>query len=65
MDEVDKNTVSGQELKLELVSSGKFFIGDAVQIIEDMVKAGKLEEVSFDTYRRSRNKGSNNNDKVN
>ena len=51
--EVDKNTVSGQELKMELVSSGRFFIGDAVQIIDDMVKAGRLDRISFDTYRRS------------
>jgi hypothetical protein len=59
--EVDKNTVSGQELKMELVSSGRFFIGDAVQIIDDMVKAGRLDRISFDTYRRSMKY----NDKVN
>ena len=32
--EIDKNAISGQELKNSLVSSNKFSIGDAVQIIE-------------------------------
>jgi hypothetical protein len=50
--EVDKKTIGGQELKNHLVSSKKFFIGDAVRIIEDMVTTDKLEKVSFDTYRR-------------
>jgi hypothetical protein len=35
-----------------LMSSGKFYVGDATQIIDDMVKAGSLEMVSFETYKR-------------
>jgi hypothetical protein len=35
-----------------LVSSGRFYVGDATQIIDDMVKAGSLEMVSFHSYRR-------------
>jgi hypothetical protein len=54
MMEIDKNTVSGTELKKRLVSSNKFSVADAVLIIEEMVEAGKLEKVSFDTYRRRR-----------
>jgi hypothetical protein len=50
--QIDKNTISGTELKKRLVSSNKFSVGDAVLIIEEMVKAGRLEKVSFDTYRR-------------
>ena len=50
--QIDKNTISGTELKNRLVSSNKFFIGDALSIIEEMVKLRKLEKVSFDTYRR-------------
>ena len=47
--EVDRNnsTVSGQEIKNRLVSSNAFFAGDAFQIIEDMVKKGKLEKVAL------------------
>jgi MoxR-like ATPase len=45
-------TVSGQELKARLISSNKFFVGDAVLIIERMVRTGKLAGVAFDTYRR-------------
>jgi hypothetical protein len=54
--EIDKITVSGQELKNCLISSGKFFAGDAFQIIEDMLKKGKLEKVAFDTYKRKGSK---------
>ena len=45
-------TVNHRLLHEALVSSGKFFTGDAVLIIEDMVKAGNLEVVSFETYKR-------------
>jgi hypothetical protein len=38
---------------LRLVSSGKFIVGEAYQIIQDMAKAGCIEEISFDTYRRA------------
>jgi hypothetical protein len=51
--EVDKYTVSGQELKSRLVASGQFFVDQATAIIEHMVNATKqLEKVSFDTYRK-------------
>ena len=45
-------TVNGKELKARLVSSNKFFVGDAILIIERMVHTGKLCNVAFDTYRR-------------
>ena len=50
--EVDKNTVSGQELKQRLVSSGIFYTSDAHMMIVDMVSKGELKEVSYDTYVR-------------
>jgi predicted transcriptional regulator len=49
---VDKNTICHKKLHQALVSSGHFYQGDATQIIQDMVKAGSLEVVSFETYRR-------------
>ena len=49
--DVDKSTLSGQEIKNRLISSGKFFAGD-VQILEDMTKKGKLERVAFDVPRK-------------
>jgi hypothetical protein len=51
-------TVRGQELKARLVSSNKFFVCDAVLIIERMVRTGKICNVAFDTYCR---KGENSN----
>jgi hypothetical protein len=36
--ELDKITVSGQEIKNRLISSGKFFAGDAFQMLEDMLE---------------------------
>jgi hypothetical protein len=57
MMEIDKYTISGQTLKNRLVESGMFFVGDAVRIIEDLVKEGKLEKVSFDTYQKKVKRG--------
>jgi hypothetical protein len=57
--EIDKITISGQELKNRLISSGKFFAGDAFQILEDMVKNCKLERVAFDTYKRKESSSNN------
>ena len=54
--EVDKHTVSGQELKQRLVSSGRFYTSDAHMMIVEMVSKGKLEQVSYDTYARVYNK---------
>ena len=51
--DIDRQTVSGQQLRNGLVSSGKFFAGEAVEILDHMIKVTKqLEQVSFDTYRR-------------
>jgi hypothetical protein len=46
------NIVNHKKLHEALIASGKFFAGDAAQIISDMVKAGKLELVSYHSYRR-------------
>jgi hypothetical protein len=50
--QADKKTVGGTQLRQRLVSSGNFSEEEAFQIISDMVKSGKLEEVMLDTYRR-------------
>ena len=44
--------VNHKMLHEALVSSGKFYVVDATQIIDDMVKAGSLEMVSFHSYKR-------------
>ena len=44
-------TVKGQDLHDSLVCSGRFYTSDAYWIIQDMVRAGRLETVGFDTYR--------------
>ena len=54
--EIDKTTVSGQELKQRLVSSGRFYTSDAHMMIVEMVSKGELEQVSYDTYARVYNK---------
>jgi hypothetical protein len=48
-------TVIGGELQDSLVSSGKFFQGDAKIFIEDKVKLGQIEDVpgQYDKYRKS------------
>lgn len=48
----DKCTINGTKLQETLVSTGKFDIGEANQMIADKVKAGKLKIVMDDTYRR-------------
>jgi DNA-binding transcriptional ArsR family regulator len=50
--QADKKTVGGAQLRERLVSSGHFSEDEAIEIISDMVKAGKLKEVMLDTYRR-------------
>lgn len=52
----DKNTVNRMKLHSALVSSGHFYQGDATQIIDDMIKSGKLEEVMIGTLRRTSNR---------
>ena len=54
--EIDKTTVSGQELKQRLVSSGRFYTSHAHMMIVEMVGKGELEQVSYDTYARVYNK---------
>jgi hypothetical protein len=50
--DVDKTTISGKKLEERLISTGEFYNGDAIRMIKDMVKAGKLKEVMLDTYMR-------------
>ena len=48
----DKKTVNGHKLKARLVSSNKFFVGNAVLVIERMERTAKIISVSFDEYQR-------------
>jgi hypothetical protein len=50
--DVGKTTISGEKLQDELVSSGKFIQSDVAIIIKEMERAGFIEQVSWDTYRR-------------
>jgi hypothetical protein len=50
--DIDKTTISGKKLEERLISTGEFYNGDAIKMIKDMVKAGKLKEVMLDTYMR-------------
>jgi len=45
-------TVNGEELRYSLLSSGKFYQSDAAMIIEHLVTTGKIEEVTFDTFKK-------------
>jgi SepF-like predicted cell division protein (DUF552 family) len=44
--------VNHKELKSALVSSGKFFVGEAQFAIEQMLKSGKIVEIGFQKYKR-------------
>ena len=48
----DKKTVNGHKLKARLVSTNKFFVGDAVLIIEGMQRISKIISVGFDEYQK-------------
>jgi hypothetical protein len=48
----DKKTVNGHKLKATLVSSNKFFVGDAVLIIERMERTARIKSVGFDEYQK-------------
>jgi MCM AAA-lid domain len=50
--ESDYKLVDHQILKENIVSSGKFYVGDAHHYIENMVKSGKIIEVGFDKYKK-------------
>jgi hypothetical protein len=51
--ESDDKLVDHQVLKESLVSSGKFYVGDAHYCIENMVKSGKIIQVGFHKYKRN------------
>jgi hypothetical protein len=36
-----------------LLASGKFYGGEATQIIEDMINTGRLEAISFHEYKKT------------
>jgi hypothetical protein len=44
--------VDYENLRLRLISTGKFFAGDAVMMIEHTERTGKIEETGFHFYRR-------------
>ena len=50
--ESDDKLVDHQDTKESLVSSGKFYVGDAHHRIEDKVKSGKIIEVGFHKYKK-------------
>ena len=45
-------TVKHTELQVRLVCSGRFHTSDSHWIIQDMIRAGRIETVGFDTYRK-------------
>jgi hypothetical protein len=44
--------VDYENLRLRLISTGKFFAGDAVMMIEHMESTGKIEQTGFHLYHR-------------
>lgn len=46
--------VDYEKLRSRLISTGKFFAGDAFMIIEHMVKTGQIEQTSFHLYSRKK-----------
>lgn len=52
LEEQSPPLVRGRKLKASLVSSNKFFVGDAVLIVEFMLKTGQIVEVDYNTYRK-------------
>jgi hypothetical protein len=59
---LDRNTISGEYLRQRLVDTGKFEQNDAKLIIEGMHKFGNIEKVSYDTYRRKKERNQDNNE---
>ena len=53
--ESDDKLVDHQILKESLVSSGKFYVGDAHKRIESMIKSGRIIEISFHKYKKITN----------
>lgn len=52
--EIDRDTVSGEVLRLQLVKTGTFQYNDAAMLVERMHKLGAIDRVSYDTYRRKK-----------
>jgi hypothetical protein len=48
----NERIVNLKELKSVLVSSGKFFVGEAQFAIQQMLKAGKIVEIGFQQYKK-------------
>jgi hypothetical protein len=48
----DKKTVNAHKHKAKLVSTNKFFVGDAVLIIERMERISQIISVGFDEYQQ-------------
>ena len=51
---MDKTTVSGQQLQAKLVTTNEFTQDNAAIMIDDMVKEGFMDKVSWGTYRRKK-----------
>ena len=49
----DKGPVGRDELQNRLVLTGMFDVGDALMIIEDMVRIKKIKIVMLNTYRKA------------
>lgn len=52
LEELDSGIVEHKQLQDMLISTGKFFAGDAHYSIEQMVKSGQIVEVDFHRYKR-------------
>ena len=48
----DKKIVNGHKLKARLVSTNKYFVSDAVFVIERMERTTKIKSVGFDEYQK-------------
>jgi hypothetical protein len=48
---LDSGIVEHKKLQDMLVSTGKFYTGDAYQTIQDMLKLGKIVEIDFHKYK--------------
>ncbi len=48
-------TVSGNDLRWKLISTGKFYQSDALHFVQEMMKVGEIQVVPdrFDVYRRN------------
>jgi hypothetical protein len=58
LERLDTGIVEHKQLQDSLVSTGKFYAGDAHYTIEKMLKSGQIVEVDFHRYRRKEGEGS-------